>query len=446
MGSGYYTPNTKLLEWLEKSKPTTPRTLTSANVGVSWRTYQSALAGNKVQEGTLEGIAKYYGLSDWRVLDNARGATINDLKKAQRQASAVETYNYKRWRISMAFEGTNPNLKQRQVFNELIALSEDGLNGFYKHSFLYEILVTKSTLLTVAERFLAGDFEDAEARDLLVKYDDKLYSSHSRSPFHGYLALAVERYGGVVPETDLNDLANDAFEETLHYLTAAEFSPCESVVRRFAYVLSTQVTQWRQAKFKVLESVDGPTDFFRALATTLQSKEHALSMLEAEQSIYTQLMRTAALVLHGNPGRYLLDPEDLVQRAIGIMIEQRFTFRAPDPETFYATAKIVMKRVLNDSWRSERIKWHFESLSNLSVTELGKVENEVDFLANEKLQAAMKGLRQDYQDLIKFKYFDGESIAEISANLGQSEAVVRGQLRRALDLLRALLDDGFDQQ
>jgi RNA polymerase sigma-70 factor (ECF subfamily) len=94
-----------------------------------------------------------------------------------------------------------------------------------------------------------------------------------------------------------------------------------------------------------------------------------------------------------------------------------------------------------DVYRS-RSKQKEQSLADIDLDDGGVqkyiLESKGD---NEKIFVAMKKMKQEYQEVVLFKYIEDFSIGEIAAMTGKSIVSVRVTLHRALKKLRELLDE-----
>ncbi|MBP9695072.1 MAG: RNA polymerase sigma factor [Candidatus Magasanikbacteria bacterium] len=101
----------------------------------------------------------------------------------------------------------------------------------------------------------------------------------------------------------------------------------------------------------------------------------------------------------------------------------------------------IARNCVIDVYRS-RSKQKEQSLADIDLDDGGVqkyiLESKGD---NEKIFVAMKKMKQEYQEVVLFKYIEDFSIGEIAAMTGKSIVSVRVTLHRALKKLRELLDE-----
>jgi RNA polymerase sigma-70 factor (ECF subfamily) len=105
-----------------------------------------------------------------------------------------------------------------------------------------------------------------------------------------------------------------------------------------------------------------------------------------------------------------------------------------------AWLRTVIRNLARMHGRSERKRAERERLvaraeSDASQPDVEQIERTLD-----ALRASLSELDEPYQSVVRMRYLDGLTSAEIAARLGRGESTVRTQLKRGLEVLRERLD------
>jgi RNA polymerase sigma-70 factor (sigma-E family) len=143
-----------------------------------------------------------------------------------------------------------------------------------------------------------------------------------------------------------------------------------------------------------------------------------------------RLLRTAYL-LSGDRGH----AEDLVQSTL-LRTARRWPHARRQPEAY---ARRVLVNLAKDRWRTLRRRVAEVAVATEEPWPAATTEDE-SVLERERLFAAIRELPAGQRAVLVLRFFDDLSVAEVAAALDCSEGTVKSQTARALDRMRAVLD------
>lgn len=117
----------------------------------------------------------------------------------------------------------------------------------------------------------------------------------------------------------------------------------------------------------------------------------------------------------------------------------RFLSRPPDQrERVRGWLRVVAERLVLEDSRRRRSRLERErAVARAEVENVHARPSAEDSLVLRRLAE----LRDPYREVVRLRYLDDLATAEIAARLGRSQATVRSQIKRGLDLLRTRLGD-----
>jgi RNA polymerase sigma-70 factor (sigma-E family) len=158
-----------------------------------------------------------------------------------------------------------------------------------------------------------------------------------------------------------------------------------------------------------------------------QREQRAFEAFVADAS--GRLMRTAYL-LSGDRGH----AEDLVQSTL-LRTARRWPRARRQPEAY---ARRVLVNLAKDRWRT--LHRRVAEVAVEAGEPLAPVPEDESVLEREHLLAAIRELPAGQRAVLVLRFFDDLSVADTAAALDCSEGTVKSQTARALDRMRAALD------
>ena len=164
-------------------------------------------------------------------------------------------------------------------------------------------------------------------------------------------------------------------------------------------------------------------------------------------TVYADLQRHVELRMPRGAASF--DSEDVVQRAFTQAFLKVESFAGADEAAFFKWLKVIAEHQHNDMIRAaKRLKrgGQFQQ-----VKETDSAQHLLDALAvdsvtasrlisrdeaTKALQSCLADLPENYQNAIRLRYFDQQTVAQIADSLDMTEGAVRGVLDRARKKLR----------
>ncbi len=158
----------------------------------------------------------------------------------------------------------------------------------------------------------------------------------------------------------------------------------------------------------------------------LQQKQSDLT-LKVDQ--YTDMILRLALVRLGNRS----DAQDVCQNVFMKLFKHRDPFRDPEHEKAW-----ILKVTLNACTDLRRSAWKKRFLLFAETPDLYQAPVKTDVLS------FVLGLPPKYRIVIHLYYYEGYQTPEIAELLSLKENTVRTQLKRAKELLKEKITEGWD--
>ena len=187
-------------------------------------------------------------------------------------------------------------------------------------------------------------------------------------------------------------------------------------------------------------------------------------LLKAKDGCQTSLERML-MVCCGRLQRYIqprvpsvlngiANSDDIMQLTFTQAFLKISSFEGETEPSFFKWLKVIADRQIQDSVKSKLRKKRGGERKQVSVSQTDSALNLLDILVADQSTASRKlsrkeaqnalhicisELPEDYREILRLRYFDGLSIAEVAEATDRSEGAIRGILDRA----RAKLRDGM---
>lgn len=153
----------------------------------------------------------------------------------------------------------------------------------------------------------------------------------------------------------------------------------------------------------------------------------------------------------------VVSAEDILQQTFVQAFRHIGGFAARSSAAFAVWLRTIADRVLQDVLRSSSRKKRGAGRTQLQRTPLWTAETATNLLdvvcrtdstpsqsaarheACQRIQVALAGLPDDYQDAVRLRFLEGKGLEEIANEMGKPTGAVRGLLDRAKKKLRAAM-------